>query len=1475
MNDTDITPKPHPESDNDPTDQTLVGPPSSQKKATDTTEKSLKIANAVKLPEVSLLGMQDDATEKSGQGAAAADSVIGTDQDGTEKSLRSSASQSSLESASTEKSFAPEAPDPNKVELSLDAGDDPTDLSKNSGSLDTNKDTIIPKASSPTEVMARAADTGYAALLSDQETFIPEEGLGPPAPAQPSQGYPKVPGYEIVGTLGRGGMGVVYKAKHLGLRRLVALKMILHGDMASPSDLVRFRIEAQAIARLQHPNIVQIYEIGEFKGLPFFSLEYVDGGTLSRKIGGAPQPIGQAAQMIETLARTMAFAHQRHIVHRDLKPGNVLLTPDGAPKIVDFGLAKTLDEMSGQTHSGAIMGTPSYMAPEQADGRSNEIGPAADIYALGAILFDMLTGRPPFRAEKPMDTLRMVIEDEPLPPSRLNPKVPRDLETICLKCLQKRALGRYATALELADDLRRFQEGVPITARPVTRTERLLKWVRRRPALAAVYALLLVVTVLGSLGGILYWLWNEAVTSRRQIEAALGREQQALGSEAQAREKLQQLSYIHRINLAWRDWNDGEVMRARMLVNGCAESRRQWEWHYLLRRVSPELLTLPKGNDEWADEPAQVLFGPDGKPGALSRVLIVGKDKEVRERDASTGQEFPSLLEGRQVQYLAYSEGGRYLAAAGADHAVTLWSVAEGKVLHTLRGHKGPVVHLTFTVDGKRLASASWDKTAKVWDVLTGTELRTLKGHEKEVVWLAFSPDGRRLATASWDATAKIWEPATGKEIAVLEDHDDALTQVVYSPDGSRLATGCVDKTVKLWDAATFTELPPLQGPMEDINHLAFSPDGGRLAFAKRDKTIKVFDVFSGKQLFFLQGHVGEVTQVIYGPDGWRLVSAGKDKKVKVWDASTGKEGLTLHGTVDNVNFLAYGEGGRREVAVCLDNVVRVWDTNTGRELALCAGHSAEVTHLAYAPGGRTLATAAKDKTVKIWDRVTGKELHTLKGHAAEVMQVAYDPGGTRLISGDLDGSVKVWDPVAGLELFSLAMPGDVVQSAFRPDGGQLAVAARAPDVPVFDFVTGKKLFDLKGHKDAVLCLAYNPSGTVLATAGKDQLVKWWDAATGAERFSMAGHTGDVVHLAFSPDGRFLATASWDKTIKIWDGRSGELLATLEGHIGEVVQVAFSPDSARLASASWDRTVKLWDVATGKELLSLAGHPEEVTGVTFSPDGRQLASTSRGGIKIWESQGPETTEAWKERGHLWREDQAVAALENRRWFAAAFHLDQLVRHNPARNDWRGQRAVAYAELGMWDNALTDFNLLALRAPKDHELRSRQALVHLARQDQGAFRLACAALVQDFGKLEDVKVVQAVSGLVVLTSGLGKEYGVVRGPAFAAVQAAPENADHERLLGAVLYRTGAFAAALKHLSRAAELAGNDGTVETRLFLSLTHYQLKDADQAKTWLGKAALQMEKEARTSEGSAPLSWEEKVRRQALRREAEKALDH
>jgi serine/threonine-protein kinase len=465
----------------------------------------------------------------------------------------------------------------------------------------------------------RAIESMEALLGIGDRTTADEPAA--PVPA----GHPSLPGYEILEVLGQGGMGVVYKARQVALDRPVALKMILAGAYARPEQRARFRTEAEAAARLRHPNVVQVYEVGEYEGEPYFAMEYVESGSLAQRLAGPLMPARQAAELTAILARAVHAAHEQGIVHRDLKPANVLLAEDGTPKISDFGLARRLDGApAGPTQSGAILGTPSYAAPEQARGKTHGVGPAADIYALGAILYEMLSGRPPFQGESTLETLEQVRTQEPVPPSRLRPKVPRDLETICLKCLEKEPGRRYATAEDLADDLRHFLAGEPIRARPTPAWERAVKWTRRKPALTGLLGVS-VVAVASLLG-----LW---VSFTLQLRAERNH---ALAMEQEARRNLALAEQQRTLAEQQRNRAEEQQQRAKRILYACTSA------------IETHALATERGKAE---------MRRDGDPGSLLFVLACA---------------YAQAADERQQNWMLLPEDRRQLADQYAENAIRL-----------------------------------------------------------------------------------------------------------------------------------------------------------------------------------------------------------------------------------------------------------------------------------------------------------------------------------------------------------------------------------------------------------------------------------------------------------------------------------------------------------------------------------------------------------------------------------------------------------------------------------------------------------------------------------------------------------------------------------------------------------------------------------------------------------------------------------
>jgi WD40 repeat protein len=1002
------------------------------------------------------------------------------------------------------------------------------------------------------DVADRPADKGGTSVVS-------------PSALEPASTPPRqlrIGAYEVLSELGRGGMGVVYRARHQRLGHEVALKLILSGEHAGAQGLARFEIEAAAVAKLKHAGIVHIHEYGEHDGSPFFALELVEGGSLAGRLKkSGPLPAAEAADLVERLARAMQHAHEAGIIHRDLKPANVLLTQEGEPKVTDFGLAKQAGGRADLSRSGAIMGTPAYMAPEQGEGKNRETGPAADIYALGGILYECLTGRTPFQGHTPYEVLVKLLTQEPPAPRRLVRGLPRDLETVCLRCLEKDPARRYASAAALADDLGRFRRGEPVAARPVGPLGRAWRWAQRNPAVAGLLAAAATILVAGATVATFFAVEadHKATEAERQREQADTQRRRAEGLvtalEKSVKEKGEETSRAIREKEQARS-----ALKTAQLLRVEAVGERDPELGFRLLH----------------DESVWPTAERDFAWGVYNRWCLQKDEPRRLERVSLPGH-------GGGARSATFSPDGKTLASASADNTITLWDAATGQERASLRGHTSYVNSVRFSPDGKMLASGSSDRTIKLWDAATGRGRASLMGHTDLVSSVAFSPDGKTLASAGHDAAIKLWDLATGKERASLT-HAGLVNSMCFSPGGKTLALACMNRTVELWEVATGQLQATLKGHSGAVSSVAFSPDGKTLASsASDDKTIKLWDVDTGQERASLRGHTESVHSVAFSPDGKTLASASADKTIRLWDLATGQERCALRGHTDWVRSVEFGPDGKTLASGSWDKTIKMWDAATGQERASLTGHTDIIISVAYSPDGKTLASADYDKTIKLWDVATGQERASLRGHTESIYSVSLSPDGKTLASGG---------------------------------GGLLQ---KVGEVKLWDLATGRERASLSGHTESVNSVCFSPDGKTLASASRDETVKLWDAATGRERATLKGHTSTILSVAYSPDGKTLASGSVDKTIKLWDAATGRERATLKGHTDSVTSVCFSPDGKTLASAGCDKTIRLWDVATGRERASLRGHTEKVNSVSFSPDGKTLASAGDDKmVKLWD-----------------------------------------------------------------------------------------------------------------------------------------------------------------------------------------------------------------------------------------------------------------
>jgi WD40 repeat protein/serine/threonine protein kinase len=1023
--------------------------------------------------------------------------------------------------------------------------------------------------------------------------------------------------YKLLQQIGEGGCGVVYMAEQEEpVRRRVALKVIKLG-MDTKQVIARFEAERQALAMMDHPNIAKVFDAGTTgggksetrnpkpeanpkldirnqtseipAGRPYFVMELVRGIKITDYCDQHHLSTRERLELFIQVCHAIQHAHQKGIIHRDIKPSNILVSLHDdvpVPKVIDFGIAKAIEQkLTDKTLFTAFeqfLGTPAYMSPEQAGRSDLDVDTRSDIYALGVLLYELLTGLTPFDAKTLLsagvDEMRRIIrEQEPVRPStRLrqtrsappaSPKAPlasrfsplaTDLDWIVMKCLEKDRTRRYETASGLAQDLERHLKHEPVAARSPSTTYRVEKFVRRNKVMVSSAAAVAAALVLGVVGS----TWQAVRATRAELEQSRQRqraqENEQRAEQARAREEAQrrmaeQQYYCASIGQVQALLEQGQYGRAKhILAQTNLAAWRGWEWGWLERNCNLDLMTLSG--------------------------------------------------EGARLTGVVFSPDGRWMAAGSNDGAVRLWDAETGVARAPWREHSGDVVLLDFSPDSRRLVTASFDGTAKVWDVRTGQSRLTLTGHSNAVWCAAFSPDGKTIATGSSDHTVRLWDADTAACIRQVAAGQDVVMCVAFSPDGWKLAyaggsgstwTRSADNAVRIVDLPS-GESRTLSGHTHCVSGIAFHPDGYQVATASWDGTAGLGDARSDtalRTLFRLSG-LGALLTVAFSPDGrWCAVAGGAmgpekaEAGVHLIDVATRRAVQVFEGHARMVRGVAFSPDGMRVASTSLDGTLKVWPVRAPPQFLSLEGHDQAVWALAVSPNGQWVATGSLDRTAKLWDLESGRLACTVPV-GFPVVSLAFTPEGDRLLTVGRHATAKLWD----LHLDRAA-----------PD-------ARAP--------VGEPVRVLEGHSDTVLCVAVSSQGRYFATGGKDQTARIWDAPSGRLVQVLKGHTDWVLAVAFSPDEARLMTASADRTVSVWEIATSRTLFSLAGHSDRVLQVAWSPDGQRLAIGCQDGTIRLWDAHTGAALLPpLEGHRDGVSSLAFSPDGRRLV-TAAGGLSI-------------------------------------------------------------------------------------------------------------------------------------------------------------------------------------------------------------------------------------------------------------------
>ncbi len=1085
--------------------------------------------------------------------------------------------------------------------------------------------------------LAEVASGGAAATGADSRA--PTAPQGEPSSAE-SAGTLLAGRYQLLTEIGEGGMGTVWMARQTEpVVRPVALKVIKAG-MDSKQVVARFEAERQALALMDHPHIAKVLDGGATPdGRPYFVMELVQGVPITDFCDGRRLAPRQRLELLVAVCQAVQHAHQKGVIHRDLKPSNVLVTVcDGrpVPKVIDFGVAKAagppLTDTTAVTGFGTLVGTPEYMSPEQAELNNLDVDTRSDVYSLGVLLYELLTGTTPLgpgRVQEVglLEALRLIREEEApraslrlstaaelpriaacrgMEPGRLAGLVRGDLDWILLKCLEKDRARRFETADGLAQDLTHFLRNEPVLARPPSTGYRLRKFLRRNWGPVAAAAVVFLTLVCGMVGT----TWGLVSADRRRAEA-----DDALAAETQAKRNLQtalgrerDARYLYGIQLAHRESSAGNLGRAGHLLEACPLELRRWEWRYL-KRVSRTEGVIFQGHP---GPLLRVAFSPDGK--YLAAVSQAG----VKVWATATGREALSIPANpdRWMCNAAFSPDGERLVTAGEHRAtptgeLRFWDLPTGRQLNAVALRTPPWGGLAHSRDGKHLAWAgTTGGEVHLCDATTGRTIATLpvsatmKGSQR----LAFSPDGRRLAAVHEAREVKVFDVATLQETCAFRGHQSRVYALAFSPDGKRVASAGED--VRVWDAATGREFLAFRGHSRDGQSLAFSPDGDRLVSAGADGALKIWEAAGGREILNYREEGWSSLQVDFHPDGKRIVGPHGESGVKIWEPTPSAVVHSL-GDSKTAGYFpgAFSADGDRLALRGAERLIQVREVVTGRLLATLEGSwPLQRLNQAFSPDGHYFAGLARDLPPAFLQHWSGPN----------------PPGGADR-QPKPGFNVLVWDARTGRPRAAFGLSSPRPSSLAFSSAGLVAVGHQAGTVTVHDARTGLEAFTLRGPPNSAMAVAFSPDGSRLASASRG-VIQIWDTATGSEVGRLAGQQETFTWLAFNPTGDLIASASLGATAKVWDVTTGRELVTLRGHTDRVLSVVFSR-CGRLATASHDGTVKVWDAATGTELLTLAGAGRGgwMTRVAFSADGRRLAAQDSGRtILVWQADAPPT-----------------------------------------------------------------------------------------------------------------------------------------------------------------------------------------------------------------------------------------------------------